>query len=152
MKSLKMCFAALCALLFFASGFAAAADKNYKKGSVWSVGMISTEAGQSDTYLDSLKASYTTVMEEAKRQGLVLSYKILVGDRANPQDWDVMILIEYPNWSSFDTAQEKFDAITAKYYGSMEKSDDHTKKEMADRVKIRTIFGGKQMQEIQFVK
>ncbi len=152
MKTLRIGVISLCTFLFFVSSFAFAADKNYKKTSVWQVSFISTEAGQSDTYLDSLKNSYMTVMEEAKKQGLVLSYKILTGDRANPQDWDVMIMIEYPNWSSFDTIEEKFDAITAKFYGSNDKADEHSKKEMSDRVKIRTIFGGKAMQEIQFVK
>jgi len=152
MKSLRICLMSLCALLFFVSGFSAAADKNYKKGSVWNVALIATEPGQTDTYIDSLKANYTTVMEEARKQGIVSSYKILVGDRANPQDWDLMILIEYPNWAAFDTAEEKYDAITAKMFGSADKADDNVKQQMKERVKLRTIFGGKQMQEIHFVK
>jgi len=152
MKTLKIGVVSLFAMLFLVSSMAFAADKNYKKGSVWHAAFITTEAGQTDAYLDSLKGNYTTVMEEAKKQGLLLQYKIMIGDRADPHDWDVMILIEYPNWSSFDTIEEKFDAITAKYYGSMDKADEHDKKEMADRMKIRSIFGGKTLQEIHFVK
>ncbi|MBS0583890.1 MAG: hypothetical protein JSS42_12390 [Proteobacteria bacterium] len=140
------------ALLAMASAPAIAADKNYTKGSVWRVDMIRVDPGRMDDYIDSLKAEYTTVMEQAIKEKVILSYKIMVGDSANPQDWDVLILIEAPNWASIDTAEAKFDAIGTKLRGSMEKSDAMDKEAMADRAKIRHIFGGKAMQEIHYVK
>ncbi len=152
MKTKKIGFTMVFTLLLFISGLANAADANYKRTSVWRVNLITTEYGQMDPYLDSLKSNYTTAIEEAKKQGMVLSYKILTGVKANPEDWDVMILIEFANWASLDTMQAKMDAINTKLYGSMEKSDDNAKKQNAERTKIRAIFGGKLMQEIQFVK
>jgi len=148
MKTIKLGFTILFTLCLFVSSLATAADKNYKKTSVWRVNLITTEYGQMDPYLDSLKLNYTTAM----KQGVVLSYKILRGVKASPGDWDVMILIEYPDWASLDTMEAKMDAINTKIYGSMEKSEENTKKLNKDREKIRTIFGGKMMQEIQFVK
>ena len=63
-----------------------------------------------------------------------------------------MILIEAPNWASLDGAPDKFDALAAKFAGSEAKADETSKRQMSDRAKIRTIFGGKNMQEIVFAK
>jgi hypothetical protein len=143
---------AILALLAAFGQPAFAADKNYTRGSVWIVSLIKTEPGKSDDYIDSLKAEYTTLYEEALKQKIVLSYKILVGDSANPDDWDVLIEQELPNFAALDTLEEKFDGIAAKLYGSQTKADDTQKQEMTARVAIRKIFGGKIMQEIHYVK
>ncbi|MEP6939215.1 MAG: hypothetical protein ABI846_05580 [Rudaea sp.] len=145
-------------VLFFAgaamlaSSASFAKDPNYTNGSVWGVTMIRVEPGHGDDYIDSLKANYTTVMDEAVKEKAILSYKILVGNSANPSDWSVLILIEGPNWASLDTAEAKFDAIGTKLRGSMAKSDATDKEDMTSRVKFRSIFGSKSMQEIHFVK
>jgi hypothetical protein len=63
-----------------------------------------------------------------------------------------MILTELPNYAAIDTLEAKFDAIAEKAFGSQAKADENDKKEMADRVAIRKIFGGKVLQEIHYVK
>ena len=141
--------------VFLAAALAApsfAADKNYTRGSVWLATMIKTEPGKQDEYFDSLKAEYTGLYDEAVKQKVILSYKILGGDSANPGDWDVLILTEIPNYAAIDTIEEKFDAIAAKLFGSLAKSDENDKKSMADRALIRKLFGGKVLQEIHFAK
>src|SRR5438045_2580150 len=101
-NSLKRILMGATFLIAATSSFAA--DKTYKLGSVWNVAMISVEPGQNDEYLNSLKGFYTTVMEEAIKEKLVISYKLFQGNRANPQDFNFMILIEAPNWASLDSA------------------------------------------------
>lgn len=148
---LVRCFAAALLAAVFALP-SVAADKNYTKGSVWSVTMIKTEAGKQDEYLDSLKAQYTGLYDEAVKQKVITSYKILIGDSSNPGDWDVLILTEAPNYAAIDTIEGKFDAIAEKIYGSQAKADETDKKAMTDRLPIRKIYGGKLMQEIRYVK
>jgi hypothetical protein len=129
-----------------------AADKNYTRGSVWITSLIRSEPGKQDDYVDSLKRQYTTLYEEALKEKVILSYKILLGNSANPEDWDVLILTEVPSFAAFDTLEAKFDAIGEKLMGSQEKSDEAVKKDMADRSAIRKIFGGKLLQEIHYTK
>jgi len=129
-----------------------AADKNYTRGSIWTVTMIKTEPGKQDDYIDSLKAEYVSVYEEAIKQKVITSFKILTGDYSNPGDWDVLILTEAPNFAAIDTMEAKFDAIAAKIYGSEVKAEDNDKKSMSDRAPIRKVYGGKLMQEIHYVK
>lgn len=151
MKSALKCL--LLSLLLAASATTTwAGPKGWKDTTVWNVSLITVEPGQGDAYLESLRGYYTTVMEEAIRQKLILSYRILFGERANPSDFNLIILTEAPNWASFDGAEAKFDAITAKVAGSADKADEMEKKLMSERVKIRTIFGSKTMQQIEFIK
>jgi hypothetical protein len=151
MKSALKCL--VVSLLLAASATATlAAPKGWKDTTVWNVSMITVEPGQDDAYLESLRGFYTTVMEEAIKQKLILSYKILVGSHANPNDFNLIIMTEGPNWASLDGASDRFDAITAKLAGSAEKADEAQKKAMAERVKLRTIHGSKLMQQIEFIK
>ena len=48
---------------------------------------------------------------EARKQHLILSYKVLGGNPASRDDWNLMLLIESNNWAAFDGADAKFDAI-----------------------------------------
>ncbi len=131
---------------------AMAMDKNYKRGSVWSVTLVKVDPGKGDDYLDSLKDAFMRVNDEAVKEKVILSYKILVGDASNTTDWNVMIMTEAANFGALDTMEAKMDAIAAKAYGTMEKADATDKEAMTNRAKIRTIFGDKMMQEIHFVK
>jgi hypothetical protein len=40
----------------------------------------------STEYINSLKANWKLTHDEAVKQGLILSYKILAGDASNPDD------------------------------------------------------------------
>jgi hypothetical protein len=151
MKSVLKCL--LLSLLLAASATATwAAPKGWKNTSVWNLSLITVEAGQDDAYLESLRGFYTTVMEEAIKQKLILSYKILVGSRANPDDFNLIIMTEGPNWANLDGANDRFDALAAKLAGSADKAEEVQKKAMVDRLKMRTIHGNKLMQQIEFIK
>lgn len=153
MLKMKLVRLAVGAVLLAAIAMPATAmDKNYKRGSVWSVTLVKVEPGKGDEYLDSLKDAFMRVNDEAVKEKVILSYKILVGDASNNTDWNVMIMTEAPNFASLDTMEAKMDAIAAKAYGSLDKAEATDKEAMTSRAKIRTIYGDKMLQEIHFVK
>ena len=123
-----------------------AQDKPYKDGTVWTVGFIKTEANMNDAYLKSLKTTWISVHEEAVKQGLILSYKVLAGEAANPGDWDIMLMTEYKSLAAMEGQEEKWDAIYTKVVGN----EDASKKLNESRVNMRTIYGGKMLREISF--
>jgi hypothetical protein len=126
--------------------------QTYRYGSVWDVSMIQVEPGLGETYMESLKAFHVQLMDEAVKQKVVKSYRIFVGTRANPQDWDILLMTEYDNWASFDTAIAKLDAIAAKVHGSTSKAQSVEKDLANERMKVRRIFGNKVIQEVHFVR
>ena len=97
-------------------------------------------------YLNNLKTTWKAVHDEALKQGLILSYKILDGEAANPQDFDILLLVEYKNLASMEGQEDKWDALYKKTIG-----DEATMKQLREnRVSMRTIYGGKLMREIVY--
>ena len=116
----------------------------YNEGPVWTLTMIKTKTGLADEYIKQITGTVKPVYDEEKKQKTILDYKILMGDASNPHDFDILILVEYPNWAAFDTLRAKMDPIVAKVMGSEEQ-----RKEMAvKRLDVREILGTKTMREI----
>jgi len=132
--------------LCIVSGVLWAADRPYTEGSVWNVTLVRVKPGMDNAYLSDLATGWKNVMEEARKQGLVVSYKILVGSSANRDDWNLMLLTESKNWASFDGADAKFDAIAEKMVGPEKKQMEM----MIKRSDIREIVGNKNLQELHF--
>lgn len=125
---------------------ALAQDKPYKDGTVWSVSFIKVKPGMFDTYVRDLAASRKKLMEEAKKQGLIVSEKMLGGQSMGQGDWNLMLMVEYKNWAAFDGLDDKFDALTLKTIGNEEKQVQM----MIKRTEVREIVGQKTFQEFSF--
>jgi hypothetical protein len=116
----------------------------YTEGPVWTITMVKTKAGMSDDYLKSISQTVKPVMEAEKAQKLILDYKILNGDAASPQDFNILIMVEYANMAAFDGLRDKTDPIFEKVMGS----EDQRRAVAVKRLDIREILGAKTMREI----
>lgn len=141
-----MRFVALCTtvVLMLVAQAALAQDKTYKEGSVWGLTFVNVKPGMMDIYLRDLSANRKKLMEQAKKDGLILSEKILTGDGAGRDDFNLMIMVEFRNWAAFDGLSDKFRALAEKMVGSEEKQTQM----MVKRTEVREIIGGKNMQEV----
>jgi hypothetical protein len=116
----------------------------YNEGPVWTLTMIKTKTGLADEYIKQITGTVKPVYDEEKKQKVILDYKILNGEASNPHDFNILILVEYPNWAAFDTLRNKMDPVVAKVMGSEEQ-----RKELAvKRLDVREILGTKTMREI----
>ena len=122
----------------------AQSDAPYTEGPVWTVSMVKTKAGMTDEYLKELAKTLKTSLEEAKKQNLVVDYKILLGNDATPQDFNILIMVESKNMAAQDNAREKFDPIARKVVGTT----DQQQAIQVKRLDIREIIGTKLMREI----
>ena len=116
----------------------------YTEGAVWVLTMIKTKAGLSDDYLKSISQTVKPVYEEEKKQKIILNYKILNGDATTPQDFSILIMVQYPNMAALDSLRDKTDPILEKVMGSEAQRRDLAVK----RLDIREILGTKTMREI----
>jgi hypothetical protein len=116
----------------------------YNEGPVWTLTMIKTKTGLSDEYIKQITGTVKPVYDEEKKQKVILDYKILNGEASNPQDFNVLILVEYPNWAAFDSLRDKMDPVVEKVMGSEAQRRDLAVK----RLDIREILGTKTMREI----
>ena len=81
----KLQIAALGALsLGIASLCSAQSDAPYTEGPVWNITTVKAKYGMGDEYLKGLAKTFKGSLEEAKKQDLILDYKILRGTAATP--------------------------------------------------------------------
>src|SRR5262245_21647677 len=116
----------------------------YNEGPIWTLTMIKTKTGLADEYLKQITKSVKPVYDEEKKQKIILDYKILNGDASGPQDFNILILVEYPNWAALDNLRDKMDPIVEKVMGTEEQRLTTATK----RLDIREILGTKTMREI----
>ncbi len=116
----------------------------YNEGPVWTLTMIKTKTGLSDEYIKQITGTVKPVYDEEKKQKIILDYKILNGEASNSQDFNILILVEYPNWAAFDSLRDKMDPVVEKVMGSEAQRRDLAVK----RLDIREILGTKTMREI----
>ena len=119
-------------------------DAPYTEGPVWGITMVKTKPGMSDDYLKVLAKIFKATNDEMKKQGLIMDYKILIGNDANPQDFDVLLMVEFKNMAAFDGLREKADPISDKILGS----EQLQREGAAKRMEIREIMGNKLMREV----
>jgi len=116
----------------------------YTEGAVWQITMVKTKPGMGDDYLKALARIFKSTNDEAKKQGIITDYKILIGDAATQQDYDMLLMIQYPNMAALDGLRDKIDPIGAKMIGN----DDQQRQLAVKRLEIREIMGDKTMREI----
>jgi hypothetical protein len=137
--------AASAALLTSWTGLCSAqSDAPYTEGTVWQITMVKTKYGMSDDYLKGLARSFKGTLDEAKKQNLIIDYKILIGEAATPHDFDILLMVESKNMAALDNAREKFDPIAKKIEGTI----DQQRATAVKRMEIREIMGDKTMREI----
>jgi hypothetical protein len=141
-KKLQIVAAAL--TLGAASVCSAQSDAPYTEGPVWNITMVKAKPGMGDEYLKSLAKTLKLSLEEAKKENLILDYKILLGNAATPQDFDILLMVESKNMAALDNGREKFDPIARKIVGTT----DQQQAIQVKRLDIREIMGTKLMREI----
>ncbi len=141
----KLQIAALAALsLGIANLCSAQSDAPFTEGPVWNITMVKVKPGMGDEYLKGLAKTLKGTLDEAKKQNLVLDYKILLGNAGTPQDFDILIMVESKNMAALDNGREKFDPIARKVVGTTDQQQAMAVK----RLDIREIMGTKLMREI----
>ena len=106
--------------------------------------MIKTKTGMSDDYFRQISQTVKPVYEEEKTRKIILDYKILDGDAMGAQDFNILIMVQYPNMAALDGLRDKMDPIIEKVMGT----EDQRRATAVKRLDIREILGTKTMREI----
>ena len=114
--------------------------------SVWSVSFIETYPGRFDDYIANLNQIWRRYLDEQKKDGYVVSYKMI--PIAFPRDGEpnLMLMVEFKNWAAFDVGNAYFDELAERLQGGV----DQATQSNIDREEIRALRGGFAGQEITF--
>jgi hypothetical protein len=122
---LSILFACLCAIGVQAQTPTPTPDPPTTAGNVWRVTYIKVKPGKTTDYLNFLRTHTRVILDEQKKQGLILDYKYFSQPGTDgPDDWDIAQLIVYRNYADaidFNADRgAKFNAITLAHYGSVD--------------------------------
>jgi hypothetical protein len=121
------------------------AQEHYTEGPVWRVSLVRVKPTQMDAYLTSLRQSSKPLLEEEKRQGLIVDYKLFLKEtKNNPEDWDVCLAIEYKNHAAMDGLAAKGEMVRDKILGGKVPAQQLGEK----RAEIRELVSSELLQEI----
>jgi hypothetical protein len=138
----KLCALAVLALLFAPALFA---QEHYTEGPVWRVSLVRVKPTAMDAYLTSLRQSSKPLLEEEKRQGIIMDYKIFLKEtKNNPEDWDLCLAVEYKNHAAMDGLAAKGEAVRDKILGGKQQAQQVGEK----RQEIRELVSSELLQEI----
>ena len=140
MKKLHALFAFL--LLF---SFAALAQEHYTEGPVWRVQLIRVKPTHMDAYLTSLRQGTKPLLDEMKKQGTIMDYKVFFKEtKHNPEDWDIALAIEYKNHAALDGLGAKGEALRDKIMGGKQPAQQLAEK----RTEMRELLSSELLQEV----
>lgn len=148
----KLAFAALGAAIAFGgmTGVAQAqtAERVYDNGSVWNVSFIETKPGMFDEYMSYLNGPWRAIQEAGKKDGDILSYKILSISSVRDHEPNLVLIVEYKNMAVFDRSLAETDRQSAAVFGSAQKAVQS----QISREAMRNQRGGFQARELRFIK
>lgn len=119
-------------------------SRSYRNGSVWEIAMIRVEPGMDEAYFEYLTTQWKANQEAAKKENLIISYKVLTTEAHESDDWNMLLLTEYKDLATMEANELKQEALAERMIG-----DD--KKQMAgyrDRADIRQVIGSRLAREI----
>ncbi len=116
------------------------------EGPVWDITYVRTKPNQRDAYLASLKQNTKPILEEEKKQGLILDYKIFNNlTQHDPQEWNIAIAIQYKNFAALDGFEGRELAIRDKMVGSRQAATKIFGEKLGE---MREIVSTKLVQEL----
>jgi hypothetical protein len=128
------------------TGVSVAADQPYQDGPVTMVSSIRTLPGMHDTYLRFLATTYRTNMEAAKKEGIILDYRVYETSPRSPDEPNVYLTVTYKNMAAFDGLDERMEPIMQRSFG-----DQAARSAAAiDREKMRRQVGQEMIREVVF--
>ena len=138
----KLSWMLLIAVLWAVQGFA---QEHFTEGPVWNITTIRVKPAHFDDYLTALRQNIKPFWDEAKREGVIMDWKVFVKQTRNsPQDWDIALAVLYKNHAQMDGQAAKFEAIRDKVLGGKKAAQEANEK----RGEIRETISTELVQEI----
>ena len=121
------------------------AQEHYTEGPIWRVQLIRVKPTQMDAYLTSLRQSSKPLLEEQKKNGTIMDYKLFLKEtKHSPEDWDVCLAIEYKKHAAMDGLAAKGEMARDKILGGKQPAQQLSEK----RAEIRELVSSELLQEI----
>jgi hypothetical protein len=116
----------------------------FSNGSVWSISFIKMKPGMETAYLNYVSGDWKREQEALKKDGQILSYKVITTEAHGSSDWNIMLMSEYKDLATREADEVKADNLAQTVSGSDEKQMQGYR----DRMQIREVLDIRTAREI----
>ena len=119
-------------------------NRPYHNGGVWNIGFIRIKPGMDTLYMNYVATQWKAEQEAQKKDGNILSYKVISVEAHTPGEFNLMLMTEYKSLAAMEASQDKAEAVAQKVVG-----DDAAQiKGYKERAEIRDVLGARLAREI----
>lgn len=145
MKRKRILVSALVALVLTLGVVAfAQVNRPYRNGSVWSIGFIRMKPGMDTAYLNYVAGDWKREQEALKKEGQIISYKVLQTEAHGATDFNLMLMTEYKDLATYEKNLDKADVLLQTVIGDDEKQREGYRQ----RLEIREVMADRLAREI----
>lgn len=119
-------------------------NRPFRNGSVWSISFIKMKPGMETAYLNYVAGEWKREQEALKKDGQILSYKVITTEAHGSNDWNIMLMSEYKDLATQEANEDKADNLAQTVVGSDEKQMQGYR----DRLQIREVLDIRTAREI----
>jgi len=119
-------------------------NRPYRNGSVWNVAFIRMKPGMDTAYLNYIATEWKRNQEAMKKDGLIVSYKVLTTEAHGAADFNIMLMTEYKDLATMEANENKADNLAQQVIGNDQKQIQGYK----DRLEIREVMQDRLAREI----
>jgi len=134
----------LAGLLIVGVSVYAQVNRPYRNGSVWNIAFIRMKPGMDTAYLNYVAGAWKAEQEAQKKDGNILSYRVLSVEAHTPGEWNLMLMTEYKNLAAMEASEDKAEAVAQRVIGNDEKQMQGYR----ERAEIREVMGARLAREI----
>jgi hypothetical protein len=145
MKRNRILVGTLIVLVLMVSVVAVAqVQRPFRNGSVWNIALIQMKPGMETAYLNYVASEWKREQEAMKKEGLILSYKVITTETHGSNDWNIMLMTEYKDLATMEANEAKADNLAQTVSGNDEKQMQGYR----DRLQIREVLDVRIAREI----
>ncbi len=119
-------------------------SRPYRNGSVWSVSYIQMKPGMETAYLNYIATDWKRSQEALKKDGQIISYKVMTTETHGKGDWNIMLMTEYKDMATREANEAKEDNL----YQTVLGNDEKQMQGYRDRLQIREVLEVRTAREI----
>jgi hypothetical protein len=119
-------------------------NRPYHNGTVWTLAFIRIKPGMDTAYMNYLASSWKAEQEAQKKDGNIVSYKVMSVEGHTPGDFNLMLMTEYKSLAAMEANEDKAEAVAQKVVGN----DEAQMKGYNDRLAIREVIGDRLAREV----
>jgi hypothetical protein len=119
-------------------------NRPYRNGSVWNIGFIRMKPGMDTAYLNYITGDWKREQEALKKDGQIISYKVLQTEAHGAGDFNLMLMTEYKNLATMEANEAKADSLLQTVIGDDAKQMQGYK----ERLEIREVLQDRLAREI----